>query len=113
MRNADVDHSPLCKHLGVFKEGGTVFLGQESKKGSSKDMDMKPAPASTGNLLLFLSTPSVSNCILAAHQVHYSSTNASLHSHPFLLPGKSLQDKKMINLILQAQKLWQQGSSKE
>lgn len=36
MRNADVDHFPLCKHLPMFTEGDTVFLVQVSKKGSSK-----------------------------------------------------------------------------
>lgn len=57
-------HSPPCKHLGVFTEGETVFLRQERKKGSSWDLDRKPAPGSTGNILLLVSTASVSHCIL-------------------------------------------------
>lgn len=55
-------------------------------------MDQKPTLRSTGDLLLFLSTASVSNSLLGAQA---SGTPGVLlqHSHPFPLPGKSLQDK--------------------
>ena len=110
MRNADVDHFALCKHLRVFTEGETVFPVQLSKKGSSKGKnsatDQKPTLGSTGNVLLFLSTASVSNSLRGTQALGTNTRCVAPAPTPlstlilFLFQERAYRTK-IINLILQ------------
>lgn len=96
MRNRGVNILPCVSTYVCLQRGRQSFQCKWAKRAAlrvrNSATDQKPTLGSTGDLLLFLSTASVSNSLLGT-QVSGTPGVLLQHSHPFPLPGKSLQDK--------------------